>query len=427
MKLPPIGMRIIKSALGVFFCFMIYQLRGQRGMPFYSALAVLWCIQNHTKNTFSNALQRVVGTAVGAIFGLLFILGKIYIVDLGYGIVHYLVLSLFVIPVIYTTILLHRGNTSYFSCVVYLSIVVNHLTDENPFLFVWDRSLDTLIGVGVGLLINGISLHYRRNNDTLYVADLDNALRETGDRLTPYSRITIQNLIEDGMPLTIMTSRTPAAYLEALADIRPRIPIIAMDGAILYDIKENAYPKVYVISADHAKRLEKFIADEGFHAFTTVILDDVLMIYYGEPENTAEKKIYEKLHRSPYRNYLKKNRPDGQTVVYFMLIDKTEKINSLRQKLGRSMIAGSLKILVYVSDEYAGYSYMKIYNRNASIENMLDYLQEQTGLKRTVTISDENSRNDVMFTDTDSNRIVRRLSRMYYSNSDFVQNVKLEH
>jgi hydroxymethylpyrimidine pyrophosphatase-like HAD family hydrolase len=368
-----------------------------------------------------------VGTAVGAIFGLLFILGKIYIVDLGYGIVHYLVLSLFVIPVIYTTILLHRGNTSYFSCVVYLSIVVNHLTDENPFLFVWDRSLDTLIGVGVGLLINGISLHYRRNNDTLYVADLDNALRETGDRLTPYSRITIRNLIEDGMPLTIMTSKTPAAYLEALADIRPRIPIIAMDGAILYDIKENAYPKVYVISADHAKRLEKFIADEGFHAFTTVILDDVLMIYYGEPENTAEKKIYEKLHRSPYRNYLKKNRPDGQTVVYFMLIDKTEKINSLRQKLGRSKIAGSLKILVYVSDEYAGYSYMKIYNRNASIENMLDYLQEQTGLKRTVTISDENSRNDVMFTDTDSNRIVRRLSRMYYSNSDFVQNVKLEH
>ena len=230
-----------------------------------------------------------------------------------------------------------------------------------------------------------------------------------------------------GMPLTIMTSKTPAAYLEALADIRPRIPIIAMDGAILYDIKENAYPKVYVISADHAKRLEKFIADEGFHAFTTVILDDVLMIYYGEPENTAEKKIYEKLHRSPYRNYLKKNRPDGQTVVYFMLIDKTEKINSLRQKLGRSKIAGSLKILVYVSDEYAGYSYMKIYNRNASIENMLDYLQEQTGLKRTVTISDENSRNDVMFTDTDSNRIVRRLSRMYYSNSDFVQNVKLEH
>ena len=104
-------------------------------MPFYSALAVLWCIQNHTKYTFSNALQRVVGTAVGAIFGLLFILGKIYIVDLGNGIVHYLVLSLFVIPVIYTTILLHRGNTSYFSCVVYLSIVVNHLTDENPFLF----------------------------------------------------------------------------------------------------------------------------------------------------------------------------------------------------------------------------------------------------------------------------------------------------
>lgn len=69
--------------------------------------------------------------------------------------------------------------------------------------------------------------------------------------ITPYSRVMIQNTLEKDMMLTFMTKRTPAGFLEGMPDIKPKIPIIAMDGAILYDIKENRYPKVYVISAEH--------------------------------------------------------------------------------------------------------------------------------------------------------------------------------
>ena len=130
-KLPPIGMRIIKSSIGVAMCFVIYFLRGEQGTPFYSALAVLWCIQNRTKNTITNAVQRTIGTAIGAVYGLIFILFTLNVSNLGYGFLHYILLSLLIVPVIYTTVLLKRGNASYFSCVVYLSIVVNHLTDPD--------------------------------------------------------------------------------------------------------------------------------------------------------------------------------------------------------------------------------------------------------------------------------------------------------
>lgn len=82
---------------------------------------------------------------------------KYYVLDLKEGVLHYFILSLFIIPIIYTTILLNKKNASYFSCVVYLSIVVNHLSDDNPFFFVMDRSFDTLIGIAVGLVINLIS------------------------------------------------------------------------------------------------------------------------------------------------------------------------------------------------------------------------------------------------------------------------------
>ena len=78
---------------------------------------------------------------------------KINVMSQEYGLFHYAVLSGMIIPIIYTTLLINKKNASYFSCVVYLSIVVNHLGDENPYSFVFNRSLDTMIGIVLGLLL----------------------------------------------------------------------------------------------------------------------------------------------------------------------------------------------------------------------------------------------------------------------------------
>lgn len=153
-QFPHIGMRIIKSALGALICFAIFFLRGKHGTPFYSVLAVLWCIQNKTENTLGNAIQRTIGTFIGAVYGLIYILIKLHIIDFGDDFIHYICISLVLIPIIYTTVVINQKKASYFSCVVFLSIVVNHLMDENPYLFVLNRSLDTLIGIFVGLVLN---------------------------------------------------------------------------------------------------------------------------------------------------------------------------------------------------------------------------------------------------------------------------------
>ena len=410
---PHIGMRIIKSAFGVLICFAIYFMRGKQGTPFYSALAVLWCIQNQTKNTVGNALQRTVGTGIGAAYGLAYILIKQKILVLGDSFFHYCIISLALIPIIYTTVVIKQKKASYFSCVVFLSIVVNHLMDENPYIFVANRTLDTLIGIFVGLVLNSVSIHGEYDRQTLFIADVDRAMDGLSAGLTPYSQIMIKNMLEKGMLLTFMTLRTPAGFLEGMPDIKPKLPIIAMDGAILYDINENKYPKVYVISAEHAGNIENFIRNRGFNIFTTVILEDVLIIYYDELKNTAEKDIYGKMHKSPYRNYLNKERPKDHPVVYMMCIDETEKIEQLVREIKKSDIYDELKILTYPSDDYEGYSYIKIYNKNASAQNMADYLKSITGSEETLTFGD-NERNKTDFCYTECDRIVRKLHRLFY-------------
>ena len=413
VHVPHIGMRIIKSALGVLICFAIYFMRGKQGAPFYSALAVLWCIQNQTKNTVQNALQRTVGTGIGAAYGLIYILIKQRVPQLGDSFLHYCIISIALIPIIYTTVVIKQKKASYFSCVVFLSIVVNHLLDENPYIFVANRSLDTLIGIFVGLVLNSVCIHGEYDRDTLFIADVDRAMDGLSTGITPFSQIMIKNMLEKGMQLTFMTLRTPAGFLEGMHDIKPKLPIIAMDGAILYDIKENRYPKVYVISAEHACNIESFIRSRGFNIFTTIILEDVLIIYYDELKNTAEIDIYEKMHKSPYRNYLNKERPKDHPVVYMMCVDETRKIEQLVEDIKRSDIYEELKILSYPSDDYKGYSYIKIYSKNASVQNMTDYLRNMTGAEETLTFGD-NDRNKTDYCYTECDQIVRKLHHQFY-------------
>lgn len=413
VHVPHIGMRIIKSALGVLICFAIYFMRGKQGAPFYSALAVLWCIQNQTKNTVQNALQRTVGTGIGAAYGLIYILIKQRVPQLGDSFLHYCIISIALIPIIYTTVVIKQKKASYFSCVVFLSIVVNHLMDENPYIFVANRSLDTLIGIFVGLVLNSVCIHGKYDRDTLFIADVDRAMDGLSTGITPFSQIMIKNMLEKGMLLTFMTLRTPAGFLEGMPDIKPKLPIIAMDGAILYDIKENRYPKVYVISAEHACNIESFVRSRGFNIFTTIILEDVLIIYYDELKNTAEIDIYEKMHKSPYRNYLNKERPKDHPVVYMMCVDETRKIEQLVEDIKRSDIYEELKILSYPSDDYKGYSYIKIYSKNASVQNMTDYLRNMTGAEETLTFGD-NDRNKTDYCYTECDQIVRKLHHQFY-------------
>ena len=413
VHVPHIGMRIIKSALGVLICFAIYFMRGKQGAPFYSALAVLWCIQNQTKNTVQNALQRTVGTGIGAAYGLIYILIKQRVPQLGDSFLHYCIISIALIPIIYTTVVIKQKKASYFSCVVFLSIVVNHLMDENPYIFVANRSLDTLIGIFVGLVLNSVCIHGEYDRDTLFIADVDRAMDGLSTGITPFGQIMIKNMLEKGMLLTFMTLRTPAGFLEGMPDIKPKLPIIAMDGAILYDIKENRYPKVYVISAEHACNIESFVRSRGFNIFTTIILEDVLIIYYDELKNTAEIDIYEKMHKSPYRNYLNKERPKDHPVVYMMCVDETRKIEQLVEDIKRSDIYEELKILSYPSDDYKGYSYIKIYSKNASVQNMTDYLRNMTGAEETLTFGD-NDRNKTDYCYTECDQIVRKLHHQFY-------------
>lgn len=180
IPIPPIGLRIVKSAAAVLICYLVSFLRKDAGIVFYSQLAALWCIQTYRNDTKKNALQRMAGTAIGAGYGLVFLLldGQIRLEDWPRQIFNAVVVSAMIVLVLYTTVLIKKKHASYFSCVVFLSIVVNHVADANPYLFVWNRFLDTVIGIFIGVGVNVFSLPVEKRQDILFISGVDATLAD---------------------------------------------------------------------------------------------------------------------------------------------------------------------------------------------------------------------------------------------------------
>ena len=411
--LPPIGMRIIKSSIGVLLGFIIYLLRGRQGAPFYTALSVLWCMQPYPSNARANAKQRTIGTMIGAFYGLIMILLEYYLLPFDNEFIRYLTISILIIPVIYTTVLINKKNSSYFSCVVFLSIVVNHLTDKNPYFFVFNRVLDTMIGIGLALIINTVRIPRKKRNNLLFVSELDRVLLNMNDTLTSYSKIELNKMLDDGLKFTIATMRTPAALLEALKDIRIKLPVIAMDGAILFDVKDKRYLKVYEMTHSETKRFLNLFKENNLHCFINVVIEDSVVIYYSDFKNPIEKEIYDTLRSSPYRNYIKEELPERYGAVYLMLIDETVKIEKLYLEMKKLGYIDKFKILKYSSDDFPGYSYIKIYNKKAIKENMIKYIKELTKADDIITFESTEEGNSIKANKNESNEIVKKLKRIY--------------
>lgn len=409
-----IGKRILKSFIAVLLCFAVYLLRGRAGMPFYTAIAALQCMQPYKVSTKRIAAQRTIGTIIGAVYGLLLKLIELYILKEGDTLQYYLIVSVTVIAVLFTAEAINKKNAAYFSCVVFLSITVVHMEDPNPYFFVWGRVLDTMIGIVIGILINSFEIPRRTRTNILLVSGLDGTLVTSGNSISAYSKILLNRMIESGAEFMVSSIRTPASVIETTAGINLQHPIIAMDGAVLYDIKEKRYVKVYDIPNKLVEDIRKFLNSRGYTYFLNGLLDGVLVIYHGTFNNEIEQDIYSKCRVSAYRNYMKLEYFDNRCqVIYFMMIEKTAKIGSLYEELKASDLARQLKIIFYPSTDYLGYSYLKVYNKDASKQAMLDYYMEKLPLNRAVTCGSIEGAYDIYVPKNDSNKVIRELYQVF--------------
>lgn len=90
------------------------------------------------------AIQRIVGTAIGSVFGIATLLLEMAL-DIQGTLVGYIVIAAVTVPNLWIAVVLKSSNAAALSGIVFLSITVTHVTDASPWIFAWYRASETLV------------------------------------------------------------------------------------------------------------------------------------------------------------------------------------------------------------------------------------------------------------------------------------------
>ena len=443
-QVPLPGQRIMRSILSVWFCMVIYFLRGRRGEPFYSIIAALQCIQPYSSNMLSQGKDRIIGTMIGAFWGALIIFADLLPMGGGVGtaVLHYTLLGIFSGLVIYSTVLFNIQKHALFSAMVFLGIAMFHLEDVNPYLHVFNRTMDTIIGVGVAIFINSLHFPRVRDRSTLFVSGIDHVLFREDRELSPFTKVELNRFLDDGMLFTVSTRQTPATVREILSEITISLPIIAMDGAVLYDLATIRYGRTVKIAPALVTRISDFLHEQGMPFFVNTVQDELLVIYFHDykdlileevkdvhregvlsPDEEAfalsksayicMAKIYRKKRSSPHRNYVRTNARITEDVVYIQVIDREEKIDRLHELLLQQPWAAQCRTNFDTFSCDEGEKIMRIYTAEATRSAMLSLLQKRVGAPQVLTFSSEVGEGDIIIADPSHDRMVKELKKRF--------------
>lgn len=160
MKIKAPGLRIIKTFIAVTLAMLISAYRPGEGLPFYSAIAAIICLKSDVEGSREIGINRIIGTILGGLCGLIYLL----LVPAYYlpQAVELVLISFLSSIIIWIMAMANKPKAISIMAIVFLSITINHGKEANlPFLFAFNRTFDTMIGVIFAIVVNWSDFAFR--------------------------------------------------------------------------------------------------------------------------------------------------------------------------------------------------------------------------------------------------------------------------
>lgn len=357
--MPRVGLRIVKTFIAVFFCMLInillmlcnkwfnLNIVDSNGLvifytPFFATIAAVYCLHRDKKNSLSQAKIRSFGTVIGGYFGLLVILlSDAFLINylnlnvvnpLLYKTLLYVFVSIGIIPLIYLTVIMKQNSCVFITCLTYLSVTISIRNLQPVHIFATNRVISTLLGIGIALLINNISLIRNRNKNILFISTLESILNKK-NKLSPYARYTINDMYFKEVPLSIVTQKTLSGFRHIFDDVDVTFPFVVMDGAAIYHFDKQEYENVYNIDKVSEQKINNILNELNVDAFCYCIYDNILYCYYKNIDNAGEEYYYNIRRKNQFDNFVRADILDDIFVTQYTIIHKLNVINDIINKL----------------------------------------------------------------------------------------------
>lgn len=385
--IPKIGMRMFKTAVAVFICLFISQFLPY-SIPVNSTVTAILCMQPYLSDAKDMSITRIVGASAGGFFGMI----ALWVFE-QYGVptfYRYLIISLCMIPLIQMTLLIRQPTAAVFTCIVFLSTTL--LIDEElpVYLAALHRVIDTALGIVVAMIVNAFELPKGKNREIFFIAELDGTLLNEEGAVTTHTALHLNKMIDEGIWFTIVTDRTPSTFFERLGLLELNLPVIAMEGAALFDLRDQSYAAVTTMKTAESDVVEEIFARHGRNCFVHSVVNEQMHIYYDQLKNIQETNFYHRYRKTNFKSYIRGKKPAAFEAICILAIDEEEVIDTIVADLKASAVASALRIFTKPYGKKPGYTMVEVYSIRASREKAVAELARDLDLHQTVVFGASN-------------------------------------
>ena len=376
---PPLGQRIVKTAVAVFLCLLYYWLRGYRGMnmPTEAGITAIICMQPYVHDSRDYALSRFTGTLIGSFWGLLLLLLLMAAPRLGESLfLVYSFMAVGVLASLYTAVMLRRADASGLAAIVFLCIVISFPEIEEPLRQAGDRIFGVLLGTVIAIAVNVFHLPRSKNRDSVFFVRTRDLAPDRFSQIPSAAMYRLNYLYQDGAKICLMSEHAPAFFALQMSEAMLSVPLVVMGGAAVYDLSEQSYLYAETIRPQDSRRIREHLDRLGLSFFIYTVHSHRTCIFHRGDMREEERVIFKRMKRSPYRDYLDEGDFPDEEIVYLKLIGTDRETERWLARLQSFLHSRHLRGVIRPEAGTNGISGLYIYSARASVKQAENKVME---------------------------------------------------
>ncbi len=222
---------------------------------------------------------------------------------------------------------------------------------------------------------------------TLYITDLDGTFLNSKAEITENSKKLISEAVNLGALFTVATARTFATVMRMFSDMKLKLPLVLMNGVMLYD---PVTKKILSCKAVDAETLREVFEVYRKHRIFPLVYrnkDSFLEIEYFRTDNPYQMKYVGKRADADGKRFVYSEKFDFEgksEVIYIVTLDKYETLFPLYQEIRKIHGVSS----VFYSDNYTDCYFLEIFSAGVSKASAMLQVKNIIGADKTVAFGD---------------------------------------
>ncbi len=216
---------------------------------------------------------------------------------------------------------------------------------------------------------------------TLYISDLDGTLLRNNGELSPFSRVNLSRLVEEGVSFTVASARSVAAIRKILSGVPIHLPVIEFNGAFISDMQTGRHHMINAVDPVIVHEIYNRVKGYGCESFISTYNGQEDCLYYHQIENDGmlwyhNDRLLHKDHRLRYTQRIKDT--FREQVICFTIIDRKHRLEELAAEIEETY-DGKVEVHLFENQYSPGWYWLTIHDHKATKDQAIRRLVDEFG------------------------------------------------